>query len=536
MNRPLRLLSPATLNRTIPRIWRAIGCGQARGGYRLSVNTQIEANLGQVTSTRAEAAYKRAVQAFKAPTLDLLHGRYAPFVVAVLSIVFTPEITAVALADAHAEIDEILDELRAAGYDDDERGLPKGNAREICRYWVRVGWLGYQIEDDVEVYRLSAHAVGALEVTGRAGGGRGKVSKSRVRTLLEAVEDLSADAQTDPEARLARLRAERSMIEQEIMRLESGNVEPVDDEQLIEEAENIVHLAREIPADFARVAESIKAMQRDVITDLRQDIRPTGEVLREYLRRGQDVMESTPEGRAFSGALRLIGDPEQINLLTSNLNSLAVQPFMSSMDAAEREQLATLGRCIEQGVEEVLTAQRRASHVITAQVRTHDPIRDRQVDDLLRDVMAGLQSWMQMSRSSERVDVLRSLPIARVGHLRQTLGDVRSPGVPAPLTSATDVEFLADDSRYWGGPHYQELEEFVNNLADGFDLAEAFDGVDESSRRPVDLLGLLEIVHRTGMVEKDEVSVVETMRPDGTTRRFAFGAVRAKASKDSEDE
>ncbi|MEV4008691.1 hypothetical protein, partial [Actinomadura sp. NPDC049753] len=33
-------------------------------------------------------------------------------------------------------------------------------------------------------------------------------------------------------------------------------------------------------APFARVAESIKAMQRDVVADLRQDARPTGEVPR----------------------------------------------------------------------------------------------------------------------------------------------------------------------------------------------------------------------------------------------------------------
>ena len=44
-----------------------------------------------MTSSRAEAAYQRSLAAFKNPTLDMLHGRYAPFVVAVLSLVFTPD-------------------------------------------------------------------------------------------------------------------------------------------------------------------------------------------------------------------------------------------------------------------------------------------------------------------------------------------------------------------------------------------------------------------------------------------------------------
>ncbi|MDL9981506.1 DUF3375 domain-containing protein [Microbacterium candidum] len=484
-----------------------------------------------MTNSRAEAAYHRSLAAFRTPTLDLLHGYHAPFVVAVLSIVFTVDRPAVAVSDAHAEVAEILDQLRAAGYDEDERALPAGSAREICRRWVKAGWLVPQIDDDVEVYRLTAHAVGALEITGRTGGGRTRVSNSRVRTLLEAVERLADDAETDPARRLDRLVRERAALDEEIARIQrSGRADPVDDEQLLEEAENVLHLARELPADFARVAESIKAMQRDVVADLRRDVRPTGEVLREYLERGQHVMQVTPEGRAFEGALRLIGDPDRIDDLADQLHSVLAHPFAKAMDAAQRSELDAIGRRVELGVEEVLTAQRRASRVITAQVRTHDPVRDRQVDELLRDVMSGLQAWTHGSSPDAPVDPVRSLPAAAIGHLRQSVGDIRPPGAPAPLADADDAEFLDADTRAWGGPRYAELEEYVASLGAEFDLAAAFQEAADDTRRPVDLVGLLEIAHRTGMVETDEVSVVEAIRPDGTTRRFAFGAVTARAA------
>ncbi|AHW63559.1 Hypothetical protein CGLY_05555 [Corynebacterium glyciniphilum AJ 3170] len=493
---------------------------------------------------RAEAAYQRTAAAFKNPTLDLLHGRYAPFVVAALSLIFTPDRPTVAISDAHVEVGDVVEELRAAGYDEDDRGsrgLPSGNGREICRYWVRVGWLVPQIEDDVEVYRLSAQAVGALEIVGRSGLGRARVSRSRVRTLLDAVEHLAHEAETDPQERIATLRAERAAIDEEIDKLERGEVDPVDDDQLLEEAENVVHLSRELPADFARVAESINAMQRDVVADLRRDVRPTGEVLREYLHRGQHVMEATPEGRAFSGALNLIGDPENIDHLTDQLSMLMALPFSRHMSADQRRELLAIARRVEQGVQEVLTAQRRASHVITAQVRTHDPVRDREVDDLLRNVMSGLQTWMQETaadaRAHDAVAPLRSFPTAHLGHLRQTLNDLHPPGAPEPLRREDeegwdnpDIEFLHADTRAWGGPHYPELEQFVADLDGPFDLATAFGTVPDDTRRPVDLLGLLEIAHRNGMEEGDDVSVVETLRPDGTVRRFAFGAVTARAA------
>ncbi|SJM69137.1 DUF3375 domain-containing protein [Gulosibacter sp. 10] len=489
-----------------------------------------------MTTSRAEAAYQRAAAAFKNPTLDLLHGRYAPFVVAALSLIFTPERPTVAISDAHVEVGDVAEELRAAGYDEDDRGLPAGTGREICRYWVRVGWLVPQIDDGVEVYRLSAQAVGALEIVGRSGAGRAKVSRSRVRTLLESVEQLSQHAETDPERRIARLRAERDAIDAEIERLGRGEVEPLEDDRLLEEAENVLHLSRELPADFARVAESINAMQRDVVSELRRDVRPAGEVLREYLHRGQHVMEATPEGRAFAGALKLIGDPEHIDRLTDQLGTLLALPFARHLRVEQRRELEAIAKRVEQGVQEVLTAQRRASHVITAQVRTHDPARDREVDDLLRNVMSGLQTWMQDARGNAAVEPLRSLPTANVGHLRQSLSDPRPPSAPAPLRRDEEAEFLDADTRAWGGPYYRELEEYVAGLGgERFDLASAFEGVAEDARRPVDLLGLLEIAHRNGMAEDEGISVVEARRPDGTVRRFAFGAVSARTASPHTD-
>src|SRR5690606_18611053 len=146
-------------------------------------------------SRGVEGAYQGALRAFQNPMLDLLHRTYAPFVVTVLAMMFTPERPTVAVADAHAEIADALDRLRSAGYGGEgEPPLPAGNARDLCRQWVQAGWLVRQVVDDVEVYRLSAHGVGALEIAGRVGGARTRVSQSRVRTLLEAVERLAQDA------------------------------------------------------------------------------------------------------------------------------------------------------------------------------------------------------------------------------------------------------------------------------------------------------------------------------------------------------
>ncbi|NTW41372.1 MAG: DUF3375 domain-containing protein [Cellulomonadaceae bacterium] len=487
---------------------------------------------------RAEGAYLGAVRAFQNPMLDLLHKRHAPLVVSVLSACFTAERPSVSVADAHAQIGDALDQLRAAGYDE---SLPLGTARDLCRQWADAGWLMRQVVDDVEVYRLSAHAVGALEVAGRAGGARARVSHSRLRTMLDAVERLAQDADPDALVRMARLDAEIKRLQGELDQIQrTGVVEEADDEQLLEEAENVLHLARELPADFARVAESIKSMQRDVVTALRQDERPTGEVLREYLERAQHVMEATSEGRAFAGALRLIGDPQRLDGLSNQLDVVLRHGFTQRLAPQQRTELQEIGHRIEQGLDLVFAAQREASYVITAQVRNHDPLRDRQVDDLLREVMTGLQTWMPGSRRGQSVDPLRRLPVAEVDHLRQTAGELRPAQPPALLADWEDADADAsdDEARNWGGPHYAELGRHLVGLADGrgvVDVAAAFSAGPDALRRPVDLLGLLELADHQGMTETGELAFVDAVRPDGTRRRLAFGGATTRM-KDAVDE
>jgi hypothetical protein len=489
--------------------------------------------------TRAEGAYLGAVRAFQNPMLDLLHKRHAPLVVSLLSLLFTPDRPTVPVADAHTEVGDALDQLRATGYGDE---LPVGSVRDICRGWADAGWLVRQVlDDDVEVYRLSAHAVGALEVAGRAGGARARVSQSRVRTLLDAVERLAQDSDPDVLVRMARLDGEIARLRAELDRIQrTGELDPVDDEQLLEEAENVVHLVRELPADFARVAESIRAMQRDVVTALRQDERPTGEVLREYLERGEHVMDATPEGRAFAGALRLIGDPQRLDALSAQLDVVLRHRFSRRLPAQQRTELRELARRIEQGLDLVFTAQREASLVITAQVRNHDPLRDRQVDELLREVMTGMQAWMPDSRRGQAVEPLRRLPVAEVEHLRQTPGDLRPPQPPAALEAWDDdgSDVSDDEARAWGGPQYALLDARLTAAADAagmVDVAAAFNAAPEPLRRPVDLLGMLELAHARGMAETNEVAFLDAVRPDGSRRRFALGGVTTRTKDHTDD-
>src|SRR5690606_19709569 len=125
-----------------------------------------------------------------------------------------------------------------------------------------------------------------------------------------------------------------------------------------------------------------------------------------------------------------------------------------------------------------------------------------------------------------------------IEHLRQSSSDPRPPQPPAPLAEWNEDTMPDTDTRAWGGPKYAALDEHLARFAGGagtVDIAAAFGAAPEEIRRPVDLLGLLELAHRTGMTETESVVTIEAIRPDRTRRRFALGGVVA-ANAEAADE
>jgi len=383
---------------------------------------------------------------------------------------------------------------------------------------------------EVEVYRLTAHAVAALEVANRAAGNRASVSRSRILTLLAAVNQLASDIDPSLDSRVERLKAEIKEREAQIAELQAGGIVPqAPIDQLLESAETVLLQVRELPADFARVAESVKTIQRDTVQALRAEDRPTGEVLRDYLERAEHLMEATAEGRAFGGALQLLEDHQKLEQLNQNLQAVLSHPFADSLTPAQRRDLAGIGRLIESGLAGVLTARRQATHVVTQAVSHLDPMRDRQVDDLLRMIISGLGEWIPGSRRGQEVPAARRLARADIGRPRGELAELGRSSGPAPVAHqpvAHEPSSFAE-AKAWGGPNYEALEHLViteirQSSAEHLAVSDIFANLPTEARRPVDLVGLLELAATLGLHDDGAVAEVIATRPDGSTTRLAF--------------
>ncbi|WP_418276502.1 DUF3375 domain-containing protein [Isoptericola jiangsuensis] len=484
--------------------------------------------------THAHAATLAGVErVFAAPTLGLLHKAEAPLVVAVLRAVFTADRPTVATEQLHVEVDTLLADLRTAARPA-RTTVPEEPARVLCTRWVRERWLVRSVDDDgAERYQVSSYAAEALDVVARTQGARGLVSESRIRTLLVAVEDLARDARPDPAARMRELRSRIAQDRAELERLEAGGaVERADPDRLTEQYDHLMLLVRELPTDFARVAESITTLQRDMVTRLRQDERATGVVVADYLDASENLLERTPEGRAFAGAMELLADPVLLDSLEERVRTILDHPFAGDLPAEQRVALRTLRSQLVGAIEVVLAAQARASRTVTAQIRHHNPLRDRELDDALREATAAMADWFVHTGRAARVEPLRWFERARPGRWRDSFSDLRPETPPGRLQYQDDDASgdEIDDLRAMGGPRHGDLTAHLATLPDGVSVGAAFAAGPRSLRRPVEVLGYLDLAAGSGGWSDDgsgdvpaaDLESVRTTRSDGTTRDFVL--------------
>lgn len=416
--------------------------------------------------------------AFERPALALLHRQHAPVVVALLRTLFGAAPEPVLVEDLHAAVDALRDRMLGAGDED----LPAGQSgREWCRSWVAAGWLlrDNRAGSDDQVYTLTASAREAIDYVQRATALRGAgLSESRIRTILDTARRAAGDAAPDRRSRLEDLDRQIEALTAERERLAAGgDVEVASPERMHEAYLNLAGLLQSLPADFQRVAETETVNRRGLIQQFRLDDRGAGDVLSDYLDAGDRMLASTPEGRAFMGALDLLQSEEAMDTLRSDLQRVLAHDFAAALDAAEQREFRTAVDRIASSLAVVQRERHRTSAVIRRYVQ------DRAITDraalaaALDRAAAAAERWIAATTPRAPVPEAAA-PLGRVwaarleiGNLRQRLHPLGARAAPAPLHTddpgapagrrASRAELLS-----LGGPSLPALRRLLRGIAD----------------------------------------------------------------------
>jgi Protein of unknown function (DUF3375) len=473
------------------------------------------------------AELSRVQDAYAQPTLTLLGKTTAPVIVAIFRTLFARDTSTIPAARLHDRVEAFLAELRQTV---DPKSIPGRTGRDLCQQWMRDQWLIRTTNDDgTEVYTLTSHTQQALRLVESLTRDRAaNLSEHRIATILNHLRRFNADVNPDRGERITILNEEIDRLTRERDRLlGGGDIVEVTDDHLLEGFVEALQLLAGLPGDFTRVVEAFVRFRTRTIEEFNREDVTSGQVVDAYLEHADNLAIATPEGRAFTGAFQLLSDDDQLARLRADIDALLAHPKTADiLNPAERVELRSAVAMINDGLKRVLDQRTRVSGALRDYISRHDVSRDRELAVALRDLEVELTAWMQTAGPRKRIPVELIPGRFDVSHLRERLYDpaddislppLKECGAPADAPSLEEL-------RLRGGPSHAELRQILDGAlatATGeVTLAHVFNRLSHDLRRPVEVFGLLPLIHTHSMTSTGDAEVLETIRPDGTGRRL----------------
>ncbi|MFF7094723.1 DUF3375 domain-containing protein [Streptomyces rubradiris] len=264
-------------------------------------------------------------------------------------------------------------------------------------------------------------------------------TESRLNTIVDLLRQMTFGAERDPEARLAELTRRRHEIDQEIARVEAGEVDVLDSAGLRDRYQQVTATAHGLLADFCEVEANFRDLDRELRRKIAIWDGSKGRLLDEVLGSRESIAESD-QGRSFQAFYDFLLTPrrqEELKKLLAEVESMDAigepDPRMRRMprdwlEAAERTQ-ATVRRLSDQ-----------LRRVLDDRVRSED----RRVMELVQ----GIESRALALRDLAHVDLATELDAAAPAIALPMERPLYTPVTKAPIDStgiqAGDDEFAAD--------------------------------------------------------------------------------------------
>lgn len=313
-------------------------------------------------------------------------------------------------------MDPDLEDLRDRGFE-----LPL-TARGYCAEWVRAGFLVRRPAEDAreETYELSDGALTAIRLIEQVTAPRTVVTESRLATILRQLHELAVETDPDAASRLAALTAQRALLEERIARVAAGEGEVMPAARAVERARDILGIAAELPADFARVRAELEELNRALRERLIQEPEARGSVLEEVFR-GMDHIADSEAGRSFNGFYSLILDAEQASQVDGDVAALLQRDFTAGLARPQLRQLRRLIPGLQDQSAEIHDVMTSFTRSLRRFVQSHEFQEDRQLNTAVRAVMGSMLALADqlspLTRLEHTLD-LTSVPLTSIAALR----------------------------------------------------------------------------------------------------------------------
>lgn len=332
------------------------------------------------------------------PLWRLLAADKGPVVIALLQSLFVESEQTLPSSVLHERLTRDIEALRAVG-----EALPQTPQAYVAE-WLSQGWLTRRFPAGAseEEYELSVDALTALRFVTGLLKPRTTATESRLSVVIHQLSRLAEETDTNPQSRLAALRAERDRIDRAIAEVERGGVKALAPDRAVERAREVIALAQELAADFRSVRDEFERLNRGLRQSLMENEGSRGDVL-EQLFAGVDLIGESDAGRTFHAFWRLLTDSEQAATLRESLDEVTGRPFARQLESRERKFLLGLtGALLNEGrgVHDVLQNFARS---LKSFVQSREFLEHRRLHSLLKAATQAALNVKDEVRPNEQV-------------------------------------------------------------------------------------------------------------------------------------
>jgi hypothetical protein len=265
------------------------------------------------------------------PAWRLLRSDHAPLAVSFLHGVFVAPNVRVMAAPLLAEALE--DELYALREQLGDGAFPKP-ALEYLNDWAspEKGWLRkfYRQGSDEPQFDLTPAAEKAIAWLGTLTERSFVGTESRLLTLFELLRQMSEGSEADPEKRLAELRARRAQMDEEIARVEAGDVRLLDDAALKDRFQQFIQMARDLLTDFREVEQNFRLLDRHVRERITLWEGSKGALVEEIMGE-RDAIADSDQGSSFRAFWDFLMSSRRQDELSARLEQVLTLPAVAAM-------------------------------------------------------------------------------------------------------------------------------------------------------------------------------------------------------------
>lgn len=329
------------------------------------------------------------------PIWKLLAGQNAPVTVGLLeNLLYEGE----RQLPASVFIDRLaheLGELEAAdrSADRESRRESREGPRELAKLyaarWVKEGYIVCRLPAGVaeEVYELTSAGLDVIRFLTRYRMRRSGPTETRLDMVTHALIKLANDSDADPEARIARLEAEKARIDAEIAAVREGRAEVLATDSALTRTNDILDLFYELQTDFRRVREEFERLNRNFRAEILRSDAPRGDML-EHFFEGYDAIRDSDAGRAFEGFYRLLTDPRATDELQNAIDRIRTQPFFEKLGKRDRELLTSLQTDLLERARDTRSVMIALARSLREFVERHEYREEKRLDRLIREADA----------------------------------------------------------------------------------------------------------------------------------------------------